>query len=64
MSITLTLNEEQSARLAERAQKLGVDVHELAHAAINDLLSSSEDDFERAAKFVLEKNRELYQRLS
>jgi len=64
MSISLELNDEQSARLEERARQLGVDPRELARAAVNDLLTRPADDFDRAARFVLEKNRELYRRLS
>ena len=64
MSISVNLNEDQSARLEERARKLGVDARELAKAAVNDLLSRPADDFDRAARFVLEKNQELYRRLS
>jgi antitoxin FitA len=64
MSITLELSEEQARRLDERARELGVGAQELAKAAVTDLLSRPADDFERAAKFVLEKNRELYRRLS
>ena len=64
MSISLNLDDEQSARLEERARQLGVDAGELAKAAVNDLLTRPSDDFDRAAKFVLEKNRELYRRLS
>ena len=64
MSISLTLNDEQAARLEARARDLGVDPSELAKAAVNDLLTRPADDFDRAAKFVLEKNRELYRRLS
>lgn len=64
MSISLNLDAEQSARLEERARALGVDPQELAKAAVNDLLSRPAEDFERAAKFVVEKNRELYRRLS
>lgn len=64
MSISLHLDDEQSRRLEERARQLGVDPHELGRAAVNDLLSRTADDFERAAKYVLEKNRELYRRLS
>lgn len=63
MSISLQLNDEQSARLEERARELGVDARELARAAVNDLLSRPAADFDRAARFVLEKNRELYRRL-
>ncbi|WP_417732507.1 hypothetical protein [Rosistilla oblonga] len=64
MSISLKLDDEQSARLEDRARELGVDPSELAKAAVNDLLARPAEDFDRAAKFVLDKNRELYRRLS
>ncbi len=64
MSMSLELNDEQAKRLEERARELGVDPRDLARAAVNDLLSRADDDFDRAAKLVLEKNRELYRRLS
>jgi len=64
MPISLSLDDEQSTRLEELARDLGVDASELAKAAVNDLLTRPADDFDRAAKFVLEKNRELYRRLS
>jgi len=64
MPIFLSLDDEQSTRLEELARDLGVDASELAKAAVNDLLTRPADDFDRAAKFVLEKNRELYRRLS
>jgi hypothetical protein len=63
MSLSFDLDEEQSRRLEERARQLGVDPRELARAAVNDLLTRPAADFERAAAFVLEKNRELYRRL-
>jgi len=43
---------------------LKVDANELAKAAINDLVSRPADDFERAVRYVLDKNRELYRRLA
>ena len=52
MSISLNLDDEQSARLEERARELGVDARELAKAAVNDLLTRPADDFDRAAKFA------------
>ncbi len=64
MPISIDLDEEQSARPQERARELGVDVNELAKAAVNDLLSRPAEDFDRAARLVLEKNQELYRRLS
>ena len=63
MSISINLDEEQAARLEQRARELGVDASELAKAAVNDLLAREAEDFDRAAKRVLEKNRELYRRL-
>jgi len=64
MSITIELTEEQARRLDECARELGVDARDLAKAAVTDLLSHPADDFERAAKFVREKNQDLYRRLS
>ena len=64
VSISLDLDDEQSKRLHQRALELGVDPRELAKAAVNDLLTRPADDFDRAAKSVLEKNHELYRRLS
>ena len=63
MSLSVDLDEEQSRRLEERARQLDVDPREPARAAVNDLLTQPADDFQRAATFVLEKNRELYRRL-
>lgn len=64
MTISLQLDDEQSRRLIEVAGELNVDPSELAKAAISELVSRPSDDFDRAARHVLEKNRELYRRLS
>jgi hypothetical protein len=64
MPIALELNEELSQQLEERARQLQVDPRELARAAVSDLLSRPPGDFDRAARFVLNKHRELYRRLS
>lgn len=53
--------EEQLTRTAER---LKVSVEELAAAAVHDLVAQPDDEFERAATRVLEKNRELYRCLA
>jgi antitoxin FitA len=50
--------------LEERARELVVNVRELAKAAVNDLLNRPDEEFDRAARYVLDKNRELYRRLS
>jgi hypothetical protein len=53
-----------SQRLREVALALNVDAKELAKAAIIDLMSRPADDFGRAVRYVLKKNRELYRRLA
>ena len=51
-------------QLAEHAKRLGVRPEELARAAVTDLVSKQSQDFEDAAELVLNKNAELYDRLS
>jgi len=64
MSMSLQLTDEQSAQLQERARALGVDPEALAKAVLLDILGRPATDFESAARKVLEKNAELYRRLS
>jgi len=64
VDIMVHLNEEQAKRLQKLAQSLAVEPTELARAAWNDLLTRGDDDFQRAASYVLQKNRELYERLA
>ncbi len=64
MTVSLEISPEQSERLLAVAQRLNVEVEELAAAALRDLLAQTEHDFQTAARHVLAKNRTLYQRLS
>ncbi|MCH8922128.1 MAG: DNA-binding protein [Planctomycetes bacterium] len=64
MDITVSLSDDQSKRLVQLAKSLSIDPNELASAAVSDLLSRPDDDFERLASRVLSKNQELYDRLS
>ena len=64
MTLNLELDDEQAQRLREAARRLNVSVNDLARAAINDLLTKPDSDFERAATRVLTKNAELYKRLA
>ncbi|MBI3462498.1 MAG: DNA-binding protein [Planctomycetes bacterium] len=63
MKITLELTEDQAERLQSVATRLAVRPDELARAAFADLLAYPAEDFEKAASYVLRKNRELYERL-
>jgi hypothetical protein len=64
MPIPVALSPAQEERLRTEATRLGVSVEDLARLAIEDLLERSSADFRKAADYVVEKNRELYQRLS
>jgi len=62
ISIDITGTDEQALR--EAARRLNVAADELAAAALRDLLALRDEEFERVAQQVLEKNRELYRRLA
>jgi hypothetical protein len=64
MKLSLEIPDEQVQQLREVADRLGVGLEQLARAAIADLASQQSADFEQAAARVLDKNRELYRRLS
>ena len=64
MAISLRLPDDAERRLEETAARLNVPVADLAAAAIRDLVARPAEDFEDAARRVMEKNEELYRRLS
>ncbi len=64
MTISVQLPDDAERRLAEAAKRLNVPIHDLAAAAVRDLLTQPPPDFEAAAARVLAKNRELYRRLA
>jgi hypothetical protein len=62
-SLTFEVSEEKAGRLAEAAREMGVPVEDLLERITDEFLSRK-DAFETAAKFVLQKNAELYRRLA
>lgn len=63
-SITIDLPPERLTELRRLAAKLGVSPEELARLSVEELLSQTDEEFERAADRVLRKNAELYRRLA
>jgi antitoxin FitA len=63
-TLTISLSDELTSRLRETAARVGVSPEELAQAGIEDWLGRPREDFLAAARYVLEKNRELYRRLA
>ena len=63
MAISLDLTPAQEERLRNQAQQLGLSAEDLARLAVEDLLERPESEFSEAARYIIEKNRELYDRL-
>lgn len=62
--VTIALSEERLLRLKELAQEAKLAPEELLRASVEEWLSRPQDDFARAADYVLQKNAELYRRLA
>ena len=63
-TITITLPEEHVQRLRDIANRFRVTPEELVRVSIEELFIRSERDFEQALEQVLDKNAELYRRLT
>ena len=64
MKILVEMTGAQERQLTDAAERLNVAPEALAAAAVRDLVGRTDVDFARAAARVLEKNQELYRRLS
>jgi hypothetical protein len=63
-TITIPLTDERLKQLKELARQNKVSPEDLARASLEDWLRQPRDDFVKAARYVLEKNAELYRRLA
>ncbi len=63
-TITIELPSERLQKLQEMAQKFGISMEELVRVSVEDMLTQPEDQFRKAAQYVLKKNAELYKRLA
>lgn len=63
-AITIPLSSDDLAKLQELADHHGVTAEELARVSIEELLMRPEEEFQLAVDYVIDKNAELYRRLS
>jgi 16S rRNA U516 pseudouridylate synthase RsuA-like enzyme len=63
-TVKVSVSEAKAEALRRMARRCGLGVEDLVAASIADLVARPERDFERAARRVLERNRELYRRLA
>lgn len=64
MKLAIELPPAQADKLRAEAKRLGLSPEDLALAALSDLLSTPDAEFQNVARRVLAKNRELYKRLA
>jgi hypothetical protein len=63
-TINVPLSDERFEQLRALAQRSGVTPEQLAKASLEDWLRQPREDFVAAARYVLQKNAELYRRLA
>ena len=63
-TLTISLSDEEMRRLEELGKREGLTVEQMVRLGINDFIGQPDDAFHAAATRVMEKNTELYRRLS
>lgn len=63
-TLTISLSDEEMRRLETIGKREGLTVEQMVRLGINDFIGPPDDAFHAAAKRVMEKNAELYRRLS
>lgn len=63
-TLTISLSDEKMLRLEELSKREGLTIEQMVHLGINDFIGQPDDAFHAAAKRVMEKNADLYRRLS
>lgn len=63
-TLTISLSDEEMRRLEALGKHEGLTVEQIARLGIHDFIGQPDDAFRAAAKRVMEKNAELYRRLS
>lgn len=62
--ITISLSDDHLLKLQQVAARYGISPEELVRVSIEELLVRPDEEFERAADYLLKKNAELYRRLA
>jgi antitoxin FitA len=63
-TLRVELSDQTANKLRDAAQRLGVTPESLAQICVEEMLTRLDQDFVAAASYVLDKNAELYRRLS
>jgi hypothetical protein len=63
-TLTISLSDEEMRRMEVLGKREGLTVEQMVRLGIHDFIGQPDDAFHAAAKHVMEKNAELYRRLS
>ncbi len=63
-TITISLSDKEMRRLESLSEREGLTVEQLVRLCVRDLITRPNESFQITAKRVIEKNAELYRRLS
>ena len=63
-TLKVSIPDENFIRLRDTAKQFGISPEVLVKASLDDFLSRPDEDFENALRYVLNKNKELYRKLS
>ena len=63
-TLTIFFSDEEMWWLEALGKREGLTVEQMVHLAIHDFIGQPDDTFRAAAKLVMEKNADLYRRLS
>lgn len=64
MRITVQIEDAKAEALRKKAERYGLDPEQFLTASVEDLIGQPDSDFDEAARRVLSKNKELYERLA
>lgn len=63
-TLTISLSDEEIRRLEALSKREGLTVEQMVRLSVCEFIGQPDDEFHAAAKRVMEKNAELYLRLS
>jgi antitoxin FitA len=63
-TLTISLSDEEMRRLEALGECEGLTVEQMVRLSVREFIGQPDDAFRAAAKRVMEKNAELYRRLS
>lgn len=63
-TLTISFSDEEMRRLEVLGKREGLTVEQMVRLGINDFIGQPDESFRTAAKRVMEKNADLYRRLS